>query len=842
MRLTHESTRARWLILAGAWALCALLILTHGQSVRDYVAKIDQLGQRDGKLPDTPLRQVIPARYSDAQMWVRHVLAAEENGEARVRFTHADNAPDGREVHWSSAFAWLLRGAARLHGAITGEPPARALEHTLLWFDSALFLAVVVLFSAWTARRAGTGAGLLVPVAMVGHPRFYEGFAPVYVDHHGVITAAVFGLVLGIVFMGVGWWMPGGTQPRLLPERVVEARAGAIVSATSGAIGMWVSAASVVPAIALIGIAAVLVAWWHGSAARRQGPIFEPTLWRTWGRVGAALSLALYFVEYAPSHFSWRLEANHPVYALAWWGGAELVATLGAWLVARGEAPDGKRQRERADAPRRPHRVMTVLAVMAVLAPVLVILVGGRRVFLVSDPFVGEMRHFVAEGISFAAALRIHGFNMVAPELCSTLVLLPAAYLLARRRDESRLVLGFATLLAAGLFMMSFAEARWWMTSSATQLALVLVVVAVAVRQRWCGAWLGVTLAAAIFIVPAVRRVARENGENRRGAVAATDLQQPLWRDIAAALRADQPTGDIVLLASPNASAGIGYFGRFSTVGTLYWENVAGLRAAAEIFCAATDDEALRFLQARRITHVAMLPQANFVGEYHRLLHPQRPAAEGKMTFGYRLLSGRPPPPWLQPIPYRAPADLESAGDGVRLFKLAVDAPAHEHLYRTAIAQLAAGSPTAAEAAVDAGLDQIAPAERAALLEAIGGAFYEHGVEAGAVRLLRRAFDLAPDPNTANLMAWILATTRDDGLRDGRAALALAEPILRENPRDPTALSTFAASCAEVGRFAEAVAAAERACAAVRASGDRETEAVLERRAAAYRSGKPWRQ
>jgi hypothetical protein len=193
MRLTDEATRTRWWILAGAWLLCALLIFAHGNAVRDYVATLDQLGQRDGKLPDTPLRQVIPARYSDAQMWVRHVLDAEEHGEARVRFTHVDNAPDGREVHWSSAFAWLLRGAAHIHRAIVGEPAPRALEHTLLWFNSALFIAVVVLFSAWIAQRAGAAAGVLVAFAMVGHPRFYEGFAPVYVDHHGVITAAVLG-------------------------------------------------------------------------------------------------------------------------------------------------------------------------------------------------------------------------------------------------------------------------------------------------------------------------------------------------------------------------------------------------------------------------------------------------------------------------------------------------------------------------------------------------------------------------------------------------------------------------------------------------------------------------
>ena len=53
-------------------------------------------------------------------------------------------------------------------------------------------------------------------------------------------------------------------------------------------------------------------------------------------------------------------------------------------------------------------------------------------------------------------------------------------------------------------------------------------------------------------------------------------------------LRASQPTGEITVLASPNASTTIGYYGRFKTLGTLYWENSAGLKAAASIFGAKT--------------------------------------------------------------------------------------------------------------------------------------------------------------------------------------------------------------------------------------------------------------
>jgi hypothetical protein len=65
---------------------------------------------------------------------------------------------------------------------------------------------------------------------------------------------------------------------------------------------------------------------------------------------------------------------------------------------------------------------------------------------------------------------------------------------------------------------------------------------------------------------------------------------------------------------------------------------------------------------------------------------------------------------------------------------------------------------------------------------------------------------------------------------------------VRQNATDPTALSTYAAACAEVGRFADAVGAAERAVAAVRASGDRAAVPLLQRRLESYRAQQPWRQ
>ena len=93
------------------------------------------------------------------------------------------------------------------------------------------------------------------------------------------------------------------------------------------------------------------------------------------------------------------------------------------------------------------------------------------------------------------------------------------------------------------------------------------------------------------------------------------DVLQPLYRDIAAALRASQPSGDVVLLTNPDASTGIGYYGRLKTIGTLYWENLPGTKAAA-MYSSVSGPEARELMQARGVTHVAVISESSFVQEY----------------------------------------------------------------------------------------------------------------------------------------------------------------------------------------------------------------------------------
>ena len=83
----------------------------------------------------------------------------------------------------------------------------------------------------------------------------------------------------------------------------------------------------------------------------------------------------------------------------------------------------------------------------------------------------------------------------------------------------------------------------------------------------------------------------------------------------------------------------------------------------------------------------------------------------------------------------------------------------------------------------------------------------------------QRAHALTPgDANTTERLAWLLAAAPDARLRNGPAAVALAEEACRASGDSPQCFDTLAMACAEAGRFDEAVAAEQKAIALARAA------------------------
>jgi len=132
----------------------------------------------------------------------------------------------------------------------------------------------------------------------------------------------------------------------------------------------------------------------------------------------------------------------------------------------------------------------------------------------------------------------------------------------------------------------------------------------------------------------------------------------------------------------------------------------------------------------------------------------------------------------------------------------------------------------------------------AGLYSTLAGVLYGKGDTAGAVRVLRNALARADcDATTSMELAWLLATTGDNKVRDGAEALGLVEKVLGRG-FEPTAqlLDVYAAALAEMGQFDRALREAERAQELATKSGNAALAQIITRRADLYKSRRPYRQ
>lgn len=866
MQLSQESYRARWLVLVTVWSLCAYALFTQAAGVRQYLSLVASVGQRVPPVT-TPLVQYYPAFAADAQVWVRHALALQEQKTLRLRYTTIDNAPDGREVHWNSAWAWTIAGAGWMHHLFTGLPLPEATERATLWLPATVLLFLIMVLSAWATRQAGLIAGMIVAFAMACHDRIYEGFFPSYVDHHGLLTVAVFGMVLGAVLMGGGWWQERKNSSfSLLPATLGFARQSAMFSALSGACGLWVSAASTIPPIAIVGLSGLVAVFIAGRSAQASGARFDGSIWRLWGRFGGAASFFFYVLEYFPFHLSFRLEPNHPFHALAWFGGGELIALLGEhWL-----SPGGQR--------RASWRAYVLPLVAVSFAPV-TILLGGARVLSFTDTFMTRLHNdFIQEFLPMWMTIRSFNAKMIFQiVVVDSAPLLAAIATLTYRRRETPIILWFATAIAGLLTLMAWGQSRWLLNASGAQICLLIVLIgcwtkAPQIRLRWA---LGLVLTGLLFLPTGLMRVIGTHTELKAKSVAPRDAFSVLNRDIAAAVRASQPEGDILMLASPNASTGIGYYGRFKTLGTLYWENHTGLKAAAAIFAAKTEDEAARLIKAHKLTHIVILSEQNFIIEYYRLLNPSATPEQIRQCFGYKLFFDRVVPQWLQMVPYTIPTDLQALGARVMIFKVNFTQSLPEAIYAAAQTQIAEGELDAADGTLNIllektpqfpqpwlrkgeiqiarrnwteavrfflkGISLTSEAERPALYTSAAHALYTNGQHALAIEIYRTALAEKRTPEILAYLAWVLATSTDDSLRNGEEALKLAQEAVKADPNSSTSLSALTAALAETGRFNEARIAAEQAVANAQLRKESAAVPVHLQRLEVIKNGKPLR-
>jgi len=117
------------------------------------------------------------------------------------------------------------------------------------------------------------------------------------------------------------------------------------------------------------------------------------------------------------------------------------------------------------------------------------------------------------------------------------------------------------------------------------------------------------------------------------------------------------------------------------------------------------------------------------------------------------------------------------------------------------------------------------------------------GQGAQAAPHYREAVRLAPnDPTFLNDLAWLLATSPIESVRNGTEAVTLGERACElTGGKEARFFGTLDAAYAEAGRFDDAIKTATKARELALASGQKEIAARAEQRLQFYRNHKPWR-
>jgi len=118
------------------------------------------------------------------------------------------------------------------------------------------------------------------------------------------------------------------------------------------------------------------------------------------------------------------------------------------------------------------------------------------------------------------------------------------------------------------------------------------------------------------------------------------------------------------------------------------------------------------------------------------------------------------------------------------------------------------------------------------------------GRSAEAVTQLQTAIQNCPDSSDAlNNLAWTLATSGEAALRDGAKAVQCAERACAlTGYRETVMVGTLGAAYAEAGRFDDAVATAQKACALAEQQGKADLLQINQQLLELYRQHQPYRE
>lgn len=631
------------------WPLLVLALWFVGMTVAlDYA--MDLFGRR---CTTDPANLAAPAPWRESRLfvdpdsyaWLAYARDLRASPHFRVRHTSMDNAPYGRPVHWAQLPIWSLCAiASALETFGIQAPDSLELAGRIL-----LPLLGLISFSAlWFFLRRRVQPSVAALSVFAYAVLLFWNFHPLRPDHHGYHLAAAAAFVLPLLFSSLGFAAP--TRRNRLPF---------LLSGFFGGVALWLGATVFYFTLAAAAIAAALALL---PCRSLDAPPQDSAVWRFWGLAGFATSLFFYLLEYAPNHFSMRLEANHPLYALSFLGIGETLFCLARF---RHVSPSVS-----------PLRILHFLLALATAAALPALVLFGPVSWYIPRSALMLRLHAVhiLEFLSVHAFCSQHSFpyyRVLIPPLLPAI----AAFILCRRPFSRQLL--FATPFFFVFFALFLWQNRWETFAS---FASLLPLLAVCSTPRMSDSVLS---SKATPPRPAFFRLVPRFLPH---AALSVQLAFALWNQLlwvpgtirgdsfdtmyfrsfqhrALATQFREALADPAVTPTPNASAPIAlappefapylyYFARIPAIASLYWENLPGNAAAAEAFADLAPDapSAHAIVSERRISHLFMVEGGEDIVLFDHLHTGIVSASHAVNTFGGMLACatpGIPLPPWI---------------------------------------------------------------------------------------------------------------------------------------------------------------------------------------------------
>lgn len=591
----------------------------------------------------------------DAYQWLSLARDLRASGGLRIRHTAADNTPFGRDVHWAHLPIWTLAALAKTFECLADFSPPVALE----WAGRALmpligFLYCVALFLILARRLNPWLAGLaVIAIAISG---LYD-FHPLRPDHHGFQTAFAVAALLFLIGSGMGWTSTGchlEDRSRNQPPTYSAARRYFLASGICAGMALWLGATVFTFFLFAMASGTIMALLASSPSSKDRSDIrFRPDLYRQWGLAGAGCALLFYLLEYAPGHFSMRLEVNHPVYALWFWGTADCLRAVALW------------KHDRTAFHRRDLGMALAGVTGAALLPLL-LMFGPAAWVVPRSPLMLQLHsRYIIDFLPPWQIAPLPVYLEHAPILLLGGLTLVLALFADRHKSipfffrPPLIVLGTVSLAIGFLYHW---QSRWFafLPPVFTLFAIYLVSAMSQARQddspsRRRMSWLPIALVSLICaqaahaafrdLRPLVQMFRVEHMDGGW-------LQFMLQRNAILQLKAASD-GERLRLILPMAMAPAAhYFGLGDAVASLYWENEEGLAAAAKFFGdPLPGSRARQLVQDRGLTHLLLDSDQQDPQMFYHLCYGKAAAPDFRQTLGGALGQPADPrlPTWLCP-------------------------------------------------------------------------------------------------------------------------------------------------------------------------------------------------